>query len=62
MFGPCGYRVWREKTWPNQWIGQCNRLACPGGIRCNDEQTAVEFKASLRCIAERYDPQATVEE
>lgn len=51
--GPCGWRVWQEKLWPHQWIGQCNRTVCPGGIRCNDQATAVAFKSKTPCVADR---------
>lgn len=51
--GPCGWRVWQEKEWPHQWIGQCNRLTCHGGIRCNDKATADEFREQMSCVAVR---------
>ena len=39
----CGWKVWQEKTWPFQWIGQCgDGLTCRGGIRCNSKADAVK--------------------
>lgn len=32
--------IWRETTWPHQWIGQC---LCGRGIRCNSRADAVAF-------------------
>lgn len=33
-------RIWREKPWPQQWIGMCS---CGRGIRCNSKTDAQSF-------------------
>lgn len=37
--------VWRETSWPNQWIGM--HTAHTGGIRCNSRLEAEQFMRDM---------------
>jgi hypothetical protein len=62
----CGWRVWQEKRWPWQWVGQCgDGVTCRGGIRCNDKATAEAFFSASqagRCVSIRERPPAGPQE